>query len=75
MKKFIVETYYTCTFKTVHTLDELNDKELANLFDNFVILYFLFWILLKVSRDGIDVIKLIGIFSNEAREIAISLAL
>ena len=29
MKKFIVETYYTCTFKTVHTLDELNDKELA----------------------------------------------
>ena len=28
MKKFIVETYYTCTFKTVHTLDELNDKEL-----------------------------------------------
>ena len=25
MKKFIVETYYTCTFKTVHTLDELND--------------------------------------------------
>ena len=28
MKKFIVETYYTCTFKTVHTLDNLNDKEL-----------------------------------------------
>ena len=25
MKKFIVETYYTCTFKTVHTLDNLND--------------------------------------------------
>ena len=28
MKKFIVETYYTCTFKTVHTLIDLNDKEL-----------------------------------------------
>ena len=28
MKKFIVETYYTCTFKTVHTLNDLNDKEL-----------------------------------------------
>ena len=31
MKKFIVETYYTCTFKTVHTLDELNDVELAKI--------------------------------------------
>ena len=31
MKKFIVETYYTCTFKTVHTLDELSDKELAKI--------------------------------------------
>jgi len=31
MKKFIVETYYTCTFKTVHTLDELNDQELQNI--------------------------------------------
>ena len=31
MKKFIVETYYTCTFKTVHTLDDLNDKELAKI--------------------------------------------
>jgi|TARA_B110000444_G_C18690882_1_gene524215 ribonucleoside-diphosphate reductase alpha chain len=31
MKKFIVETYYTCTFKTVHSLDELNDKELAKI--------------------------------------------
>ncbi len=25
MKKFIVETFYTCTFKTVHKLDELTD--------------------------------------------------
>ena len=31
MKKFIVETYYTCTFKTVHTLDDLNDKELSKI--------------------------------------------
>jgi len=31
MKKFVVETYYTCTFKTVHTLDDLNDKELSKI--------------------------------------------
>jgi len=31
MKKFIVETYYTCTFKTVHVLDELNDVELSKI--------------------------------------------
>mgnify|MGYP001170573461 CR=1 FL=1 len=31
MKKFIVETYYTCTFKTVHELDELNDSELSKI--------------------------------------------
>ena len=31
MKKFIVETYYTCTFKTIHTLDELNDVELSKI--------------------------------------------
>ena len=31
MKKFVVETYYTCTFKTTHTLDELNDKELSKI--------------------------------------------
>ena len=31
MKKFIVETYYTCTFKTVHTLEELNDLELSKI--------------------------------------------
>ena len=31
MKKFIVETYYTCTFKTVHTLDNLNDIELSKI--------------------------------------------
>ena len=31
MKKFIVETYYTCTFKTVHSLDSLNDKELSKI--------------------------------------------
>ena len=31
MKKFLVETYYTCTFKTVHTLNELNDHELSKI--------------------------------------------
>tara|TARA_X000001036_G_scaffold418914_1_gene438218 strand:+ start:2103 stop:2924 length:822 start_codon:yes stop_codon:yes gene_type:complete len=31
MKKFIVETYYTCTFKTVHTLNDLNDAELSKI--------------------------------------------
>ena len=31
MKKFLVETYYTCTFKTIHTLDELNDVELSKI--------------------------------------------
>tara|TARA_A200000113_G_C8758595_1_gene320297 strand:+ start:35 stop:847 length:813 start_codon:yes stop_codon:yes gene_type:complete len=29
MKKYIVETYYTCTFKTVHTLDSLDEVELS----------------------------------------------
>ena len=31
MKKFIVETFYTCTFKTVHTLDDLSDQELSRI--------------------------------------------
>ena len=31
MKKYIVETYYTCTFKTVHTLNNLDDKELSKI--------------------------------------------
>ena len=31
MKKFIVETYYTCIFKTVHNLDNLNDQELSKI--------------------------------------------
>ncbi len=31
MKKFIVETYYTCTFKTVHKLDDLNEAELTRI--------------------------------------------
>ena len=33
MKKYIVETYYTCTFKTVHSLNDLNDKELSKIDD------------------------------------------
>ena len=31
MKKYIVETYYTCTFKTVHTLKNLDDNELSKI--------------------------------------------
>ena len=31
MKKFLVENYYTCNFKTDHTLNELNDQELAKI--------------------------------------------
>ena len=31
MSKYIVETYYTCTFKIVHKLDELNEKKLSEL--------------------------------------------
>jgi len=31
MKKYTVETYYTCTFKTVHTLNNLNDNELSKI--------------------------------------------
>ncbi len=31
MSKYTVETYYTCTFKIVHNLDELNEKKLSEL--------------------------------------------
>ena len=31
MAKYIVETYYTCTFKVNHYLDEINETELKNL--------------------------------------------
>ncbi len=31
MKKYLVETYYTCTFKTVHSLDNLDDTELSKI--------------------------------------------
>jgi len=31
MTKFIVETFYTCSFKIVHKLDELNEKKLSEL--------------------------------------------
>ena len=31
MSKYLVETYYTCTFKVNHYLDEINEKELKNL--------------------------------------------
>ena len=31
MSKYIVETYYTCSFKIVHKLNELNEKKLSEL--------------------------------------------
>ena len=31
MSKYLVETFYTCTFKIVHRLDELNEKKLSEL--------------------------------------------
>ena len=31
MSKYIVETYYTCSFKIVHKLSELNEKKLSEL--------------------------------------------
>jgi len=31
MSKFIVETFYSCSFKIVHKLDELNEKKLSEL--------------------------------------------
>ncbi len=31
MSKFLVETYYTCTFKILHELDELNEKVLSDI--------------------------------------------
>ena len=35
MSKFLVETHYTCTFKIVHELDELNEKALSEV-DNAI---------------------------------------
>ena len=31
MSKYLVETYYTCTFKVSHYLDDINELELKNL--------------------------------------------
>ncbi len=31
MSKYLVETFYTCTFKIIHKLDELNEKKLSDL--------------------------------------------
>jgi ribonucleoside-diphosphate reductase alpha chain len=31
MSKYIVETFYTCTFKIIHKLNELNEKKLSEL--------------------------------------------
>ena len=31
MSKYLVESFYTCTFRIVHTLDELNEKKLSEI--------------------------------------------
>ena len=31
MAKYLVETYYTCTFKTVHSLNELTEKSMSEI--------------------------------------------
>ena len=31
MAKYLIETYYTCSFKVSHYLEDINEKELANL--------------------------------------------
>ncbi len=31
MAKYLVETYYTCSFKVTHYLEDINEKELANI--------------------------------------------
>ena len=31
MSKYLVETFYTCTFKIIHKLDELSEKKLSEL--------------------------------------------
>ena len=34
MASYLVETFYTCTFKIVHHLDELSEKKLTELENN-----------------------------------------
>ena len=34
MSKYLVETFYTCSFKIIHKLDELNEKKLSELENN-----------------------------------------
>jgi len=36
MAKYLVETYYTCTFKVNHYLEDVNETELKNLEKNFL---------------------------------------
>ena len=31
MAKYLVETYYSCSFKITHYLDDINEKKLSNL--------------------------------------------
>ena len=31
MAKYLVETYYSCSFKVTHYLEDINEKEMSNL--------------------------------------------
>ena len=31
MKKYTIESYYTCTFKIIHQLDDINEKKLRDI--------------------------------------------
>ena len=35
MAKYLVETYYNCSFKVTHYIDNVNEKELSNLEKSF----------------------------------------
>ena len=37
MSKFLVETYYTCTFKIMHELSELNEKQIKKAVSTFIV--------------------------------------
>ena len=63
----------TFSFKLI--ISKLGSEAFLYLWDKKVKLYLFVKMLLYVSTDGIAVTKLMGIFSKEARVIAISLAL
>ena len=57
MTKYLVETFYTCTFKIVHKLDELNEKKLSELENTF-------GGGLKLRIQGLNTVKIDYCFKN-----------